>query len=93
MQRFPEYRKLKILVAEVNHTPHTRIYLTPFINHLCIYFLSLGCYFQLSAQNPNLLLKYLGQLSKMPYEMRNRMPEKAKVRDGDHDLTLILLEI
>lgn len=83
---------VEVKISGVNHTPHTRI-LTEAL-YLSLYLLlNWSGHFQLSARNPGLLRKNLDQLSKMSAELRRGIPEEREFRDGEHGLTLILLEI
>lgn len=59
--------------------------------YLSLYlFSSWSCHFHLCAQNPGLLLKNLGQLSKMSAELQ-RISVETEFGVGEHGLTLILL--
>lgn len=91
-ERFSSAAEVKILGARINHTPHTRI-LTDALYLSFYLLLNWCCYFQLSTQNTGLLLKNLGQLSKMPTELKRRIPGEREFRDGEHSLILISLEI
>lgn len=95
-ERFSSTAEVKISGAGVNHTPHTRI-LTDALYYSLYLLLNWCCHFQLSAQNTHLLLKNLGQLSKMSKswreEYQRRIWGETEFRDGEHSLILILLEI
>lgn len=56
-------------------------------------FSSWSCHFHLSAQNPGLLLKNLGQLGKMSAELQRRITVEMEFGVGEHGLTLIYLTL
>lgn len=85
MKKLPSRAEVKIPEARVNqNTTHKgttdALYLS-----LCL-LSNWSCHFHLSAQNPGLLLKNLGQLDKMSAELQRRIPVETKFGVGEHGL-------
>lgn len=89
MKKLPSRAEVKIPEARVNqNTTHKgttdALYLS-----LCL-LSNWSCHFHLSAQNPGLLLKNLGQLGKMSAELQRRIPVETEFGVGEHGLTLLI---
>lgn len=92
MKKLPSRAEVKIPEARVNQNTTHKDTTDALYLSLCL-LSNWSFHFHLSAQNPGLLLKNLGQRGKMSAELQRRVPVETEFGVGEHGLTLTILDI